>query len=1209
MNFFKYYLGIIFLCVAAIIAARFLILTPETVALMYLDSKMYEEAMRRYEKMLAAGNRSGNVIIPLAKLYAQQGEIKRAVGLLVRYINRNPDLLNAEAVLSQIDKSATFLDEYGKLIERTPDFSSTNDVLLDLSSWYESVLQEQRQIEILAILAKLPDNKRTELNFNKLLTYYAVNSRFDGPSTFVRQLIINENPKESKKSFLSSLMIMVNSEQYQRAMILASRYLESKNPLEPYEVEKVADVFINVGQTRMAGKICKQLLDKKGARSILQISQYRIAMAKGDELKIIEELKHDFYVKSIKSKRIYEIAIRMALKTDDSKWLKDILHRTDIAKSTQDKVYDFAFYALKNRDSEMAEILKNKLEPETLRLSPCLNYIIKSAIQRVPIEKMVSQAAKSVDLDEDDKMQLGYIMFHYDFLNEALLLIKDCSASKILQFFKIRDLVKVIINVGEPEEFMDKCEKESLLLGKDRSRICTDMLFLLSAASGLKERLDNLIAEHTEVPFNVLVDAYAIAELYGQYNAAATLAEVMCQKNQKDAYRFFLATALLDLGDYTKAITLLLQLKKNMRVAEGLFLRAVARDIELSGYVHLSNEARNEIEPTLNKILGRGDATVTELKRAAVCLAALGKKEKAEQLYLKLCADFEFKTTDIDEFVGMCKRAPGRDVREWFVKQAETGKWEKWRRLSWLNRLGMEDETISVVERVYKNVDLTYLTEYLYALYAKDENEKLSAVLARYKIAQLLKLGQRERIDLIRLLSKTGHMEWARQLLGSFTARELLANLSPEDIAAMFISTNMEKEGVALLGGDGNPKGGALIAVLYLRVVTGNEKFVELWLDSGLKKPESVLINLYYFAFHNKRTKLALEVARRLFKLYDTENNRFRLAEALVAEKHYEEGIALISEFAEIDLKAGEIYLAGISGLAQQGRFSKESADAAKFLRICDKFIKSPGTTKPLFIIIAYALSNTGYHDKAKELFYDLALVSPALKEPFTKMYLYSTVKAPERKDFKLITELIVMTGKEDEAKLLKLLETYSMHGQIMLLLEKRYGTDVPLHLYPISMNSLLKCRQMKTFDIVAGKLQSPDSFGEEDRKSIFETLMLAGKDAEASIFYDALKEKKQSVNPSLVRRLGYYFANNNKYEKAIPIFFELAKENNTSESPDLSLLLSLPGISENNQVVEWLTSQAKTADAESQLTWLEYLNYIKHPEKVIEILKEYYAG
>ncbi|MEI6424661.1 MAG: hypothetical protein WCP55_20765, partial [Lentisphaerota bacterium] len=61
-------------------------------------------------------------------------------------------------------------------------------------------------------------------------------------------------------------------------------------------------------------------------------------------------------------------------------------------------------------------------------------------------------------------------------------------------------------------------------------------------------------------------------------------------------------------------------------------------------------------------------------------------------------------------------------------------------------------------------------------------------------------------------------------------------------------------------------------------------------------------------------------------------------------------------------------------------------------------------------------------------------------------------------------------------------------------------------------------------------------------------------------------------------------------------------------ESSDLSLLLSLPGINENMEVVEWLTNQAKTADAESQLMWLENLNYIKHPEIVIGILKGYYA-
>ena len=566
------------------------------------------------------------------------------------------------------------------------------------------------------------------------------------------------------------------------------------------------------------------------------------------------------------------------------------------------------------------------------------------------------------------------------------------------------------------------------------------------------------------------------------------------------------------------------------------------------------------------------------------------------------------KTTDIDEFVGMCKRSPGEDVGKWFVGRAKDGKWEKWRRLSWLNRLGLEEETINVVETVYKNVDLTYLTEYLSALHAKDRDGKLDEVLTRYKIAQLLKLGQRERIDLIRVLSKTGHMDWARQLLDSFSARELLANLSPVDIASMFISANMEKEGLSLFGGGGNPKGSALNVVLYLNAFTGNEKFVKLWLDSGLKKPENVLIDLYYFAFHNKRTRLALEVARRLFNSYNTENNRFRLAESLVAERYYQDGITLISEFAEINLKAGEIYLAAVSGLAGEGRFSKESAEAEKFLRICDALIKSPGTAKPLLIIIAYALSNTGYHDKAKDIFYDLALASPDIKDPFTKMYLYSAAMSPERKDFNLIANLILKTRKEDENTVLKLLEAYNMQGQIMLLIEKRHGTDIPLHLYPISLSSLLKCRQMQAFSTVAGKLPPPQSFSEEERGSIFESLMLGGKDADASVFYDALDKGKRSINPSLVRRLGYYFANKREYEKTIPVFFELAKAGKDPESGDLSLLVSLPGIGENKEVVDWLVKQAEMSKDEDQLKWLEYLNYVKHPEKVVEILKDLYA-
>ncbi len=1109
-------------------------------------------------------------------------------------------------MISQIgNNNATSFDEYGGLIGKTPDFAYPNTVLMELSSWYESVLQDEKQIEVLTGLAKLPDNKHAEFYYNKLLSYYSLDGKFDGPSTLVKQLILNENSKNRKKSFHSLLIIMVNSEQYQKAMVLACRYLESLNPPNSFEVERIADVFLSAGQTRMAGEICRQFLTKKDSPDVMQICKSRIDMAKGDKLSFMEGMKKDFYSNSIKSRGIYKIAVKTAMKYGDSNWVKDLLLRTDLTKSTQEEIHDFAFYALRSRDAKIAEILKDRLAPETLRICPSLNYIIKSAMERTPVGTMASLAGKSAELDEDDRLQLAYLIFHYDCLDESLLMIKDSAASKILQFFKMRDLVKVVLNGDTPKAFMDKYEKESILLDKGRGSICTDMLFLLAAASGNEDRLNKLIAAHPEVSVGLLVDAYSLASSYGEADTATALAEDLCRKNKKDEYRFFLATALVDSGDFPQALTLLLQLKKNMRAADSLFLKAVARYIELCGYGRVSNEVRKEIEPALDTVLNRKDATITELKRAAICLAVMGRQEKAERIYLKLCMHDDFPAGDIDEFVNMCKRSPEKDTREWFLKQVKIGRWEKCQGLSWLNQLGMENETVDIVEKVYKEVEFSYLVAYLTALHATDRDKKMNEVLARYNIAQLLKLGQGERIGLINLLSKTEHLESARQLLGSFSAKELLANLSPVDIASMFISVKMEKEGLNLFGGIGTPTKNALNVMLFLHAFAGNEKFVKTWLDSGSRKPENVLINLYYFAFRNKRIQLSVEIARSLFKLYDTRENRFRLAESLIAGKNYDEAIALISEYAEEDNRAGELYLSGISGLAEEKRFSKLSPIAEKFLRICDNFIKSPNTPKSTIITVAFALSSTGYHDRAKDLFHDLALANPDIKDSFTRMYLYSAVMAPERKDFNLITDIVLKTRKEDEQKVLELLETYNMQGHIMVLIEKRYGSDVPLAIYPKYLNCLVKCRKMQTFDLLVGKLPPPQSFREEAQGSIFETLISAGKDAEASVFYDALKK---AVNPESVRRLGHYYANNKKYDKAIPILFELAKASKNPESPDLNLLINLPGISGNSEVVGWLVDQAKTSKADEQLKWLEYLNYIKHPGEVVEILKEYYA-
>lgn len=1207
MSFSKYYIGIVLLCVIAGLAAKFLILTPETVALMYLDSRMYDEAMRKYEQILAEGNESGNVIIPLAKIYAEHGEVKKAVGLLIKYIYRKPDLKDAEKVLSQIYKNSINQDEYLRIINKVPAFSYPNETLMDFSFWYESTLQDQKQIGVLTGLAKKPETTQTDNEYRKLLFYYTADTKLDTFSTLVKQLLLNPTPKNRQAHFLSTLTILINSEYYEKARSLACKYLDDKRPADPIEAEMVVDIFLNAGQNRLAGEICDRYLKKGDNQSTLDVNKYRIDMAKGNESKVLDEIKDTLKSLSGKNKRIEDIGIKLAMKYGDSKLVKDILIRVDTDKLSESEVFDYAFYALKNRDAEIAGILKNKISSDALRITPCLTYIIKSASKKIPLETMVSLAPDSPELNKDDLAQLGYIMFHNDCIRESFLLIKDMPASTILQFFKIRDLVKVIVTCGNPEKFMDKYEKELSL--RTSSSLLKDTLLLISAASGQGSRMEKLIVEYKDAPLPVLFDAYSLASYYGQYDSAVALAEAAYRTSQEDVCQYFLATALVGSGNFNRALTLLLKLKKNMRPAEGLFLKTAARDIELCGINRIPNEVREEIEPTLNGVLGRKDVTVTELKRAAACLASLGEMEKAQSIYLKICMDEDVKLSDIDEFAAICKRRPGEKVKTWFIKQAENGKWEKWKRITWLNQLGMEKETVRIVDKVYKKVEMEYLAEYLTALHATGRDNEAGEVLNRYKISQLMVAGLRERIGLILFLSKTGRTEWVGQLLKSFTVKELVENVSPVDIASMFISTNMEKEGIKLFSGSsGTPDGSALNVLLFLHAYSGDEKFVDKWLDSGLQNPEDVLINLYYFSLHNKRTGLALSTARRLFSLYSTDGNRYRLAEALIAVKKYDEGIAMVRDNAEKNNQAAEIYLSGISGLAGTGKFSKDNQEAARFIRVCDNIVKSPDTPRPLLITVAYALSNTGYHLKAKNIFYELANSNPDIRDSFTKMYLYSAVMAPERQDFKLITNLIEKTKKEDEPQVLSLLETYDMQGQIMLLLEKRYGSDIPANLCSKYLNCLLKCRQMQTFDQVVNKLPPPKSFSEEERGNIFTTLVLAGKEKEAAVFYDSLDQKKQDMPPPLVRRLGYHFANKKDYDKAIPVFFELAKNANDPESHDLSLLVTLPGIGENQVFVDWLVKQARTSKDDKQLRWLEFLNLIKRPEEVIAILKEYYA-
>lgn len=1276
MKFINYYIGIFILCCLGGITAKLLIPTPQAVALMYMDSGQYAEARVRYEQMLKDGDETGNVIIPLAKIYEKEGETQKAIGLLVKYIHKQPDLKDAREVLEMIYLNSLKTGDYINVLENLASLSSSGDSLAELSNWYETTLQDKSQVEILTKLVKQPGYKLNEQDYNKLILYYSVNRKYERSSTLIKELVKKSENRSVKESMIFTIMMLVNAEHYKQGMELAEKYLEEKKPLEPYDVEQLVSIFIDAGRTDMAQELLSPHLKKRSENVNLLICRYRIDLAEGKEVRLLRRLRQEFYSGNQRSERILEFTLNMAIRMEDVELARDITNRLNVNRLPEETIFKCAFFALIHHDVKMAEILKAKLSPELMRLESCLNYIIWCTLQKMTVNELVTDIEKSKILNDDDKIELAYILFHNNFQQEAFELIKKRPGSEVFPIFKIRDLVRLIYDFGNTEQMIQKYRLESLEFEPYSRMLYRDTELLMAAASGYKSIMVQLLDEYKNIPLESLVSAYSQAITYRQYDMAVMLGQTLQEKHTDNIFKYLTASAMVQAGRYIDALAILEHLKKNMRPASKLFLRAGALAIIKYGNESLSHQTLEKIEAELQKIISNRNSTNTELKSAALCLAALGRKQHAEDLYLELCRKDAMNNADIDEFIKICDKSPSPKVREWFVHRAENDLVNRWMQLDRLNRLGLPEESIRIAEQIYKYQQISYLAEYLTALDMVGKDSRIADIVSsyagRYRIRQILKSSVRERVSLLSFLNEkyppheqlnpveellnagvktapenpaisvqltesnrkhninplpdlTSGMlkpgpraetekqnlsvrELVKAVSASLTVNELIANYPPATIAYIYASGGIPELGLEKFKSNGTPEGKMFDVILFLYAYSGNNKFVEDYLASHPENPEKQLEQLYMFLERGKHYDLSLKVAERMYKQYQTLDNRIRLGRALIATRQYKQAVDLVKADAESLKQARDVFMAGIAGLSSTGNFSQDSPEANIFLHICDIILNSPDSTPLEISNTAFALSNTGYYAIARDIFYKLAQKHNTTRTPFLKQFLYLSTLAPSRRDFKEVRELIASSPADEEQEVVNMLASLHMYGHIMLLLELRHGKDIPHQYYPVFMYSLMNSRRMKEFNMYCKLLPSPKSFSLDDRISLFVTLLMARENDKAEEFLESLKGHTDKIAPDLVRRLAYELANNKQYDRAISLFFMLAKREVNPKSDDTEAMISLMKNTPAPAILSWIEAQAETTKNMVQVEWMRHLVFLDKPEIVINIYREQYG-
>jgi len=1208
MKFIYYYIVIIALCVIAAAAARFLIPAPETVALMYMDSHLYEEAEQRYVQMLkSGGSTSGNVIIPLARLYARRGEDKRALGLVIRYMARKNDLTNIQEVVNQLSHHDLKPRAFWALLVKGTELSPSCDLITRMGWLHEKVVQDTAQIRMLKELTKTSAGLDAESDFDKLIYYFSQNMKWAPDTTLVTQLSERIRPKDKDATIRLALTVFLQQENYDQALALARKYITEKDKLDPFVFEQVVAIFLDAGQARLANELFQQFISKKEGRTSLQLLKYRLAWALGQTRELRQRIQQDFR-SGRPEQRTFEFAFRLALSMNDTEWCARLLEKEPAGALSDSLAFDLAFDSMKRQNYNIAEQLRLKLNPDMLRQMPTLNYMVTAGLRRMS-PTVAAYRIGAANMDNYDRMQLGYVMWHYGYEAEAMDLVSAYPAGDLLAFFTMRELIDLVIRAGDPGEFLARCEHEAAAL-KDNPNAQApvhELILMLAAASGRSDKVNALLERGVNATA-LLVDAYDEALHYGHGGVAVELAQRLRRQNTTDAVAYYLAMALAADGKYRDAIDVLRKTKGRIRNAENLLLQVATKIIERDGIAQLTEEDQRDAAEIAMSIQLKHDATPTELKQLAAWCWAQERAADAERYYLAALHKGEISLADINELVKRCRNSPGEEVRKWFVVQAGAERWPRWQCLDWLNRLGLPGDAEKTVARVYRGVEPDYLPEYLTALLAQDKMRRCDDTLQQIKLSALLQADVRSRIAMIGILKRLDRPQFVAPLLTSLSVKNLLDHLTPADTASLYLQGGRGAAMINELQEYVGTQKNIFRVWLYLQAAVGNETVVNDWLTGPGKRTMDTLIDLYYFASDNHRPKLARKIAVQLFAMGDNPTSRLRLAEALVADNDFSAALALVCDIAEKNNAAARIYLAAISGLVSAKKFSRGGAEDMRMQRICDRLLKAPGTPEPLLKEVVYALINAEHYSQAKPAAFQLALRQPNMKNPFIQLYLLATVMAPERQDFRQVSQLTDKIDRRDEAALLAMLESYDMQGHYMMLVRSHYGNQIPNTLYPQYLTALFKCRQNNAFEQMVKKLPPPSSFDEKGRLMIFTVLAMAGRGNEATTYYESLQNTKAKLPLSLVRRTGLYFVERRQYEKAIPIFLALARDSASPTSSELGMLINLPGVETHRPTIDWLVQEARAAHGETQLKWLEILNHIKQPQETIKILRGYYA-
>lgn len=565
-----YHLTLVLLLALGLWAAYVLLPNDQQLALMYLKSKEFEKAKGYLERLLEAGDISIPVVVPLSQIYLSYGDVDRAVQLMDRFVQSNPDNVQARQKLGTYLQYAMRTGEHLSNLEILSKLDPSETNLQNLAKIYNFNAQINDQITILRSLTKLyPDNPS---NFIHLAQLLAANRHYTEGVSVLRSLW-QRHPQVFSLDLAEMLIsLLLDKGLPDEAFITARDWLNPQQVLD--QVLRLTSLIHFRGFPAQGLRLIQEYESSAEGHAGVLKELTLLEIANGKSGQAWQRLRHLFDKGGLYD-TLYEHFIDLALARNEVELAMSGLRQAQIINLPEWLLDNLSKMAQRTGRRDFVDEIWTRLaqEPGYFDANPVLAATLAMVREdQKATAHWVDQAEKS-SLNLSQLLQLATVYVALYREQDALELLASLARLPETPDSSLVELAHLYIKLNRSEEGVVLFDT---LHTTRPSAMLEDSLTLMLAAQQRETEVLERLSAHVRPSAVFLSDIHHIAIQANAYRVALHSAEMLAKVDTSPRPRIMMANATLKQGDAQGALVMLRPVLSDAGAdAESIYLEAL----------------------------------------------------------------------------------------------------------------------------------------------------------------------------------------------------------------------------------------------------------------------------------------------------------------------------------------------------------------------------------------------------------------------------------------------------------------------------------------------------------------------------------------------------------------------------------------------------------------------------------------------------------